>query len=166
MFFKIGVLKKLRIFHKKISVLESLLNKVVHLRTCNVIKKKLQHRFFPVKFSKLLRTPCFTEHLQWLLLEGYHFMTGYRQLKDLMKLASYLKTCFIKSQTIENHPERTYFPNFVLKISLYFQLTFFNECFNKISAFVFTITCFKPSLVVSCYKLAEMRQLGTRNSNQ
>ena len=34
----------------------------------NLIKKRLQHRFFPVKFASVLRTPCFTEHPQWLLL--------------------------------------------------------------------------------------------------
>ena len=30
------------------------------------IKKRLQHRYFPVKFAKLLRTRSFTEHLRWL----------------------------------------------------------------------------------------------------
>ena len=32
------------------------------------IIKRVQHRFFPVKFVKFLRTPCFTDHLQRLLL--------------------------------------------------------------------------------------------------
>ena len=32
------------------------------------IIKRLQHRYLPVKFAKFLRTPFFTEHLQWLLL--------------------------------------------------------------------------------------------------
>ena len=40
MFFKIGVLKK------------SLLNKVAGLKAWNFIKKRLQHRCFPVKFAK------------------------------------------------------------------------------------------------------------------
>ena len=30
---------------------------------CNFIKKRLQHRCFPMKFTKSLRTPFFTEHL-------------------------------------------------------------------------------------------------------
>ena len=47
---------------------EFLFNKVADLRACNFIKKRLQHRYFPVKFAKFLRTPFFTEHLQWLLL--------------------------------------------------------------------------------------------------
>ena len=38
------------------------------LKACNFIKKRLQHRCFPVKFAKFLRTLIFTEHLRWLLL--------------------------------------------------------------------------------------------------
>ena len=34
------------------------------------IKKRLQHKSFPVTFAKFLRTPFFTEHLQWLLVDG------------------------------------------------------------------------------------------------
>ena len=60
---------KFRTFHRKIPVLESLFNKVAGLKTRNFIKKKLQHRRFPVKFVEFLRTPIFTEHLPWLLLE-------------------------------------------------------------------------------------------------
>ena len=30
--------------------------------------KKLQHKCFPVKFAKFLRTRFFTEHLPWLIL--------------------------------------------------------------------------------------------------
>ena len=30
---------------------------------CNFIKKRLKHRRFPVRFTKSLRTPFFTEHL-------------------------------------------------------------------------------------------------------
>ena len=36
--------------------------------TCHFIKKRLQHKSFPVKFAQFLRTPFFTEHLRWLLL--------------------------------------------------------------------------------------------------
>ena len=38
------------------------------LQTCNFIKERLQHRCFPVKSLKFLRTSFFTEHLRWLLL--------------------------------------------------------------------------------------------------
>ena len=75
MFFKIGVQN----IHTKTSVLESLF--VAGLRAglrvqgsscrsqgCNFLKKRLQHRCFPVNIAKYLRTPFFTEHLRWLLL--------------------------------------------------------------------------------------------------
>ena len=39
-----------------------------YLRPCNIIEKRLQHRCFPVKFAKFLRTPFFTEDFRWLLL--------------------------------------------------------------------------------------------------
>ena len=39
-------------------MLESLLNKVAGLKAWNFVKKRLQHRCFPVKFKKFLnRTP-------------------------------------------------------------------------------------------------------------
>ena len=44
-------------------MLKSLFNKVADQKACNFVKKKLQHRCFPVKFAKFLRTPFFTEHL-------------------------------------------------------------------------------------------------------
>ena len=37
------------------------------------LKKRLQHRFFPAKFAKFLRTRCFTEHLYWLSLTASGF---------------------------------------------------------------------------------------------
>ena len=70
MFFKIVVLK-----NSQMSV--SFFNKVAGPQACNFIKMRLEHRCFPVKFAKLLRTPFFTEHLQWLLLtvSGFQFAT-------------------------------------------------------------------------------------------
>ena len=44
-------------FYRKTPVLESIFNKVAGLKACNFIKKRLQHRCFPVKFAKFLRTP-------------------------------------------------------------------------------------------------------------
>ena len=35
--------------------------------SCNIIKKRLQCRCFPVKFAKFVRTLFFIEHLRWLL---------------------------------------------------------------------------------------------------
>ena len=38
-------------------VLESLFNKAAGLQVCNFIKKRLQHRCFPVIIAEFLRTP-------------------------------------------------------------------------------------------------------------
>ena len=54
---KKDVLKKFCKFHRKTHVIESLFSKVVGLKDCNFTKKRLQHRCFPVKFAKFLRTP-------------------------------------------------------------------------------------------------------------
>ena len=52
--------------HRKTPVLESLFNNTAGLEVCNFIKKRLQHRGFPVKMANL-RTAL--EHLWWLLLK-------------------------------------------------------------------------------------------------
>ena len=49
-------------------MLVSLFNKVVDLKVCSFIKKRLQYKCFPVKLAKILRTPSFTEHFKWFLL--------------------------------------------------------------------------------------------------
>ena len=51
-------------------MLESLFKKAAGLQACNFIKKKLQHRFFPAKFTKFLRTPIWKNICERLLLEG------------------------------------------------------------------------------------------------
>ena len=43
-------------------------NKVAGLRPASLLKKRLWHRCFPVKFAKFLRTTFFIEHILWLLL--------------------------------------------------------------------------------------------------
>ena len=43
----------------EIPVLESLFNKAAALQVCNFIKKRLQHRCFPVIIAKFLRVPIF-----------------------------------------------------------------------------------------------------------
>ena len=54
--------------HKKISVLESLFNKVTELMACNLFKMRTQHRCFPVNITKYLIKAFFMEHFRWLLL--------------------------------------------------------------------------------------------------
>ena len=52
-------------------VLEYLSNKVVGFKAGNFIKKRLQHRCFPVNIAKVLRTTFLIEHLRWLFLSVY-----------------------------------------------------------------------------------------------
>ena len=47
--------------------------KVAGLRPATLLKKRPWHRCFPVNFVKFLRTPFFTEHLWWLLLDCTDF---------------------------------------------------------------------------------------------
>ena len=47
---------------------------VKRMAPATLLKKRLWRRCFPVNFAKFLRTPYFTEHLRWLLLEGYHIL--------------------------------------------------------------------------------------------
>ena len=63
------VFLKFRNVHRKISVLGFLFNKYLDLKACSFIKKRLQHRCFPVKFAKILSTPFFAKHIRSLLLE-------------------------------------------------------------------------------------------------
>ena len=53
-FFKKGVLKKFRKFHRKTPVMERLL---IQLQVLGLYEKETQHRCFPVKLTKYLGTP-------------------------------------------------------------------------------------------------------------
>ena len=67
-FFKLGVLKNLEIFTGKYLCWNlSLFNEIAGLKAYNFIKKRLQHRCFPVNIAKFVRA-YFKEHLWWLLL--------------------------------------------------------------------------------------------------
>ena len=55
-------------FYRKTSMLESVFNKVAGLKASNIIKNRLQHRCFPVKFAKFLRTPILNNICERLLL--------------------------------------------------------------------------------------------------
>ena len=67
-FCKKGVLRKFAKFTRKHLCQSLFFNKVAGLRSTTLLKKRLQHRFFPLNFSKFLRTSFLTEHLRWLLL--------------------------------------------------------------------------------------------------
>ena len=52
----------------KTPVLDCLFNKAAALQVCNFIKKKLQHRCFPVIIAKFLRIPILKNICERLLL--------------------------------------------------------------------------------------------------
>ena len=63
-----GVLKNFTKFTRKHLCQSLSFNKVAGLRCAALLKKRVWHKCFPVNFVKFLRTPCFAEHLLWLLL--------------------------------------------------------------------------------------------------
>ena len=65
MFFRIDVHKNLAInIRRETPALESLFDNVAGLKTCNSIRKRLEHMYFPVNIVKFLRTAFFTEHFR------------------------------------------------------------------------------------------------------
>ena len=60
-------LKKSRNIHRKTYVLESFFNTVAGFKICNLIKKRLQHRCFPVNICEIFKNSFCMEHLRWLL---------------------------------------------------------------------------------------------------
>ena len=63
----IGVLENFANFTNKYLCWTLFFNKVAGLQ---LYYKRFQHRCFPVKFIKFLRTPFFTGHPRWLLLKN------------------------------------------------------------------------------------------------
>ena len=59
---------KFRNVRRKTPVLESLLNKVIDLQAYNFIKKRLQHKCFPVSIGKYFRTAILKNINERLLL--------------------------------------------------------------------------------------------------
>ena len=74
MFFKIGILKNVKIFTAK-HLCCGLFNEV--------IKKRLQCRRYPVNILKFLRAPIFTGHLWWLLLTNVYRTLDYHKLRQI-----------------------------------------------------------------------------------
>ena len=106
MFFKIIVLKSLQILLKSNCVVV-FFSKVPDPQNHNFIKNRLQHKSFPVKFEKFLRTPCFTE--QWLLLTVSDFLPASPLKKKLrqrffsVKFAKFLRLSFLLTQVFVKH---------------------------------------------------------------
>ena len=86
-------------------------NKVAFPLNCNLVKKRLQHRFFAVNFERMvlkhqcvfLRTPLFIESLQWLLLAVSGFQPAALLKKGLQErrfsenFAKFLRTFFYRT---------------------------------------------------------------------
>ena len=68
-FYRKGVLRNFAKLIGKHLCQSLFFNKVAGLRPATLLKKRLWHRCFPMNFAKFLRTPFFTEHLRWLLLD-------------------------------------------------------------------------------------------------
>ena len=59
-------------------------NKLAGLRSATLLKKRLWHGCFHVNFTKFLRTPFLTEHLQRLLLQFWRINKGKTVIGDLL----------------------------------------------------------------------------------
>ena len=70
MFFKIGVLKNFAIFTEKYLCWSLFL---IKFQVCNFVKKRLQHKCFPVNIAKIWRIAFAIEHPRWLLLLEHEF---------------------------------------------------------------------------------------------
>ena len=74
-------------FNKNAGPQESLFDRVTSPPACNFMKKRLQHRCFPVKFTKFLRAPILksicerlTASIYWfqiLIVDSTHFSSSY-----------------------------------------------------------------------------------------
>ena len=106
MFFEIGVLKVCNI-HRKTPVLESLFSKVASLEACNFIKKRLQHRCFPVNIAKFLR-------------------------KFYLKNTTGGCFCTLNSSGILNGKLMTYIFNIILCVSIMYFFIFFAISFAEV----------------------------------
>ena len=71
-FCKKGVLRNFSKLTEKHVCQSLFFNKVAGLTSATLLKKRLWHWCFPVKFKKFLSTPFFTEYLWWLLPDIDH----------------------------------------------------------------------------------------------
>ena len=128
---------------------EVFFNKIAGSQNCNFIKRRLQHRYFPVKFAKFLRTPSFTEHLQWLLLTVSGFQPAtllkrrLRQRFFSVNFAKFLRTPF----------DIIPLDNCFLKLSVNFQNTSFIEHLRETGLVLFHLQVaeFQPPDTVKNY---------------
>ena len=94
MFFKIGVLKNFANFTGK--------NCVGGSHGFKFIIKRFQHRCFPVKFVKFLRTPFSAEHLRWLL---FNISNNNNLFKDFLEASLTHNKSLITCNSQNNLPK-------------------------------------------------------------
>ena len=71
-------------------------------RPANLLKKRLSHRYFPMNFSKLLRTPFLTEHIRWLLLYVEKYFLGNLHIWFIICATSLQKIFVIVSHVLRD----------------------------------------------------------------
>ena len=96
-----GVLRNFTKFTGKHLWQSLFFNKVAGLRPATLLKKRLWHRCFPVKFAKFLRTPFLTEHLQWLLLKAPNFISVAR-FCAVQNTSNYLEKAHLRKPFLQN----------------------------------------------------------------
>ena len=74
-FCKKGVVKNFAKFTGKHLCWSLFLNKVTGFKTATLLKERIQHKCFPVNFSKLLTVAFFTEQHWWVLLDRLLIVT-------------------------------------------------------------------------------------------
>ena len=124
-------------------MLESPFNKVAGLQACMFIKKRLQHKCFPVNIAKFLRTPilkyicndCFyiseiqtTSNAIYLLAENFIF--NFR----IYKIFSYLFT-FANFSSTEFVFAFAFFSHTISNISRYICNVSFSSSLNRLNTF-------------------------------
>ena len=73
-------------FHRKKHLLKYLFNRVACLKICNFLKKRLQHRYFPMEFTKYLRKPILKNICEQLLLEPLFHLDLFGNLRFWLRL--------------------------------------------------------------------------------
>ena len=72
-------------------MLESLFNKIAGLKACNFIKKRLQHKGFPMNFRKFTKTPILENTSDGCCLkESVKELTSQKSCRPVILI--YLKT--------------------------------------------------------------------------
>ena len=90
--------------------------------TCNFIKKRLQHRCFPVNIANLFRIPILKNICEWLLL---------KQLPILKNTSEQLLlTLLLNSKNLLTSYEQLSYYQFNVKQIKTYELLFYNEKIN------------------------------------